>query len=101
MPNAALTGISMSTGHDCFPPQVSIGVGSSTVMINGAPAILLGDSFSVHTCPPLSAHLGTVITGSTTVYISGRPAARVGDLVGCGPLNAITFPASPNVIIGG
>ena len=99
MPNAALTGTSMSTGHGCFPPQVSTGVGSPTVMINGAPAVLLGDLFSVHCCE--TCHPGTVITGSTTVYINGRPVARVGDLVGCGSGNVITFPASPNVMIGG
>lgn len=46
----------------CVGPPDSIAAGSGTVMINGKPAVRLGDS---------TAHGGTVVLGLPTVMIGG------------------------------
>ncbi len=93
MPAAARVGDASS--H----PGVISGPGVTTVVINGQPAAVVGDT---HTCsmpPPAGPHPPTPIAnGSGTVFISGRPAARVGDTAGCG---ASISSGSPTVTIGG
>lgn len=80
-------------------PGVISGPGVATVLINGMPAVCMGD---LHTCafPPVAGPHppNPIAKGSATVLIGGRPAARQGDLTGCGALIA---GGSPNVLIGG
>ncbi len=93
MPAAAF--LLAATSH----PGSITGPGVPNVLINGQPAVCVGD---IHTCafPPVAGpHPPNPISkGSGTVYIGGRPAARQGDLCGCG---ASIVVGSPNVQIGG
>lgn len=70
---------------------IIIGPGATTVLIEGLPAALLGDTCS---CRGPST---TIISGSSTVIICGQPAVRVGDSTGHG--GSIIFGAA-TVIIG-
>lgn len=67
-----------------------IGPGAATVLIEGMPAAVVGDSC---TCagPP-----DTIIAGSSTVLIGGVPAARVGDSTAHG--GSITLGAATVII---
>ncbi|AQH02650.1 PAAR domain-containing protein [Caballeronia cordobensis] len=80
-------------------PGAITGPGVASVLINGMPAVCLGD---VHVCalPPLAGPHppNPIAKGSASVLIGGRPAARQGDLCGCG---ASIVAGSPNVQIGG
>ncbi len=69
-----------------------VGPGASTVLIEGLPAAILGDSM-VCVGPP-----DQIVTGSRTVMIDGVPAARVGDLSAHG---GSIVQGSPTVMIGG
>lgn len=71
-------------------PVVAAGV--PTVLIEGRPAAVLGDT-CVCAGPP-----DIIITGSSTVLIGGKPAARMGDSTAHG--GTITTGGS-TVIIGG
>lgn len=79
-------------------PGAITGPGVASVLVNGRPAVVVGD---VHTCalPPLAGPHppNPIARGSATVLIGGRPAARQGDLCGCG---ATIVAGSPNVQIG-
>lgn len=68
-----------------------IGPGVGTVLINGMPAAVAGDTC---TCvgPP-----DAILKGSATVLIGGRPAARMGDSTAHGGTIVI---GAPNVMIG-
>jgi uncharacterized Zn-binding protein involved in type VI secretion len=68
------------------------GPGTSTVLIGGMPAAVLGD-MCVCAGPP-----DAIMKGSATVFISGHPAARVGNLTAHGGSNVS---GDPTVIIGG
>lgn len=72
--------------------------GAPNVLINGKPAVRVGDT---HTCalpPTAGPHPPSkIVKGSATVTIAKRPAARQGDLTGCG---ATIVSGSPNVNIG-
>lgn len=75
-----------------------VGPGVPTVLIEGVPAAVAGDT---HTCvlPPQS-HAPTVSPfplGSTSVLIGGKPALRVGDTCICGAGAAV---GAPTVMIG-
>ena len=75
-----------------------VGPGVPTVLIEGVPASVAGDT---HTCvlPPQS-HVPTVSPfplGSTSVLIGGKPALRVGDTCICGAGAAV---GAPTVMIG-
>lgn len=65
--------------------------GTPAVLINGIPAVKVGDS-CVCTGP------NTIVKGSMTVLIENKPAARFGDLTAHG---GVIMSGSPNVIIGG
>ena len=69
-----------------------IGPGVPTVLIEGLPAAVVGDSI---TCvgPP-----DGIIMGSGTVMIGGKPAARMGDSTAHGGTIVL---GAPTVIIGG
>ena len=92
MPNAARLGDVSNHGG------MITGPGVPTVLIGGAPAVVVGD---IHACAlPPSGHQPTVspfIVGSTTVLIGGRPAVRVGDTCVCGATPAA---GAPTVQIG-
>ena len=66
-------------------PGTISGPGVTTVLIEGSPAAVVGDS---HTCAmpsPSGPHPpSTILKGSLSVFIGGRAAARVGDAAGCG-----------------
>jgi uncharacterized Zn-binding protein involved in type VI secretion len=65
--------------------------GTPSVLINGQPAVKVGDS-CVCTGP------NKIAKGSMTVLIQNKPAARFGDLTAHG---GTIISGSPNVIIGG
>ena len=92
MPEAAR--ISDPTSH----AGIVIGPGFPTVIINGMPAAVAGDT---HVCPipPNTPHLTTSSfpAGSLTVMIGGKPALRSGDMALCG---ASVVVGCPTVNIG-
>jgi uncharacterized Zn-binding protein involved in type VI secretion len=92
MPAAARVGD--PTAH----PGTIAGPGVATVLIEGQPAAVMGDT---HVCsfPPPPPHPSTpIVKGSATVFVGGRPAARVGDLASCG---ASIVSGASTVEIGG
>lgn len=89
MPNAGRVGTDSAGG-------TIVGPGEPTVLINGAPASVLGDAVAGH--GPATHASATMVQGSGTVMIGGKPACRMGDTASCGdPLT----PGSSDVIIGG
>jgi len=87
-----------STGHGPYPPQTSSG-GIPSVLVNGKPIHVVGDSYSVHQKPPKNPnpHPGTLSKGSSTVFAGGKSVGRIGDSVSCGGSCA---EGSANVIAG-
>lgn len=95
---------------DPFPTQCGpngwVAIGYSQVLINGLPAVRLGDTVAVGGL----ILGGSVMTGSSSVLIGGMPAARFNDLVTgmcLDPILGVPIPfagyfilASPNVFIG-
>ena len=76
----------VGSGHDChFPPSPAI-AGSADVIINGKPAVRVGDAYAPHACPtcPAPVHPRKLAQGSPTIEINGRPAGRIGDAIDCG-----------------
>lgn len=69
-----------------------IGPGAPTVLIEGAPAAVMGDNAACAGPPD------TIIGGSATVMIGGSPAARVGDATAHG--GSIILGAA-TVMVGG
>ena len=56
--------------------------GSPNVMVNGSPAVRVGDRIQGHGKPP---HSGPVmVQGSSTVYVNGKKLCRAGDRASCG-----------------
>lgn len=96
MAGAATIGC-ITAGHNGYPP-VAIAEGSSTVMINGKPAVRLGDSGVMHDKSKGTNHPVVVSGGSSKVFINGKPAARLGDPCGCG--DSIAGGCSSNVTFG-
>lgn len=79
MPLAARVGDPTAHPGAIAPPGVP------TVLIEGQPAAVQGDTHICAFPPPAGPHPSNTITkGSATVFIGGKPAARVGDLTGCG-----------------
>lgn len=71
-----------------------------TVLINGQPASVPGDSVTPHPCcgaPGCGAHCSATTTGgSPTVFAEGKPVIRKGDPDSCGHPRQT---ASPNVFV--
>lgn len=92
MPAAARVGDTTNHGGTV------IGPGTSTVLIGGKPAAVLGDN---HVCaiPANTGHLTSspFTMGSGTVMIGGKPALRAGDVCGCGASAAV---GEPTVMLG-
>ncbi len=82
-------------GDPTAHPGVITGPGVGTVIIEGLPAAVVGDS---HVCGDTNHAPGTIVSGSSSVTIGGRPAARVGDTSSCG---AAIFSGASSVMIGG
>lgn len=107
MPAAARLGdLSNVSGdaHGCPAcPHVATGpaiMGSPTVLINGRPAVRVGD-IGIHAvcCGP---NMWTAHSGSSTVFIDGSPAHRQGDDdLHCGTTMGTMQMGSPDVLIGG
>jgi len=95
MPKAARLG-DLGSGHGCFPPSPAI-EGSSDIIINGKPAVRVGDAYIAHGCNSCIPHPRNAAQGSSTVNFNGKPAVRVGDGINCGG-KAQT--GSGNVFIG-
>jgi len=83
--------------------------GSPNVIVNGKPAIRVGDPFPVHTFipgPPADPHNSVSAQGSNTVFANGLALSRGpingpapgGDQTSCSDTIAT---GSPNVIVGG
>ena len=86
----------VGSAHGCFPPNQIIQK-SDDVLINGLPAVRVGDAVAFHgclTCPP---HGRNIAQGSSSVVINDRPAARVGDAIDCG---GVIETGSDDVMIG-
>jgi len=88
----------IGSGHGChFPPSNAV-EGSENVIINGRPAVRLGDAFAVHVCPVDGGpHPRVLASGSHSVLFNGRPAGRLGDSIDCG---GVVLTGSGNVLIG-
>ena len=85
MPAQARLG-DIGSGHGChFPPSAAV-EGSPDVLVNGIPAVRVGDAYAAHGCPscPAPSHGRALAQGSPTVLINGRPAGRIGDAIDCG-----------------
>lgn len=96
MPSAGRLGDN-HTGHGCFPPT-PCDKGSSNVIVNGKPAMRVGDTFVTHCCPNKGCHTPVLAKGSSTVIVNGRKFGRIGDKVACG---GAVMVGSSNVIVGG
>ncbi|MGL5039973.1 MAG: PAAR domain-containing protein [Aeromonas sp.] len=84
------------TGHGDFPPRASIS-GSANVLINGLPALCVGDEFEPH-CNSDACHGGKLTAGSGSVFVNGKALGRVGDALDCGSTVA---EGSSTVNVGG
>ena len=82
--------------HPCNGPGT---VGSPNILINGLPAMRVGDS-GIHMvcCGP---NMWKVGSGSATVTFNDLPAARMGDTtIHCGGVGNL-IKGSPTVMVGG
>jgi uncharacterized Zn-binding protein involved in type VI secretion len=60
----------------------TMATGSPNVLINGRPAVRVGDLTTVHKKPDgegCTPHVARVSAGSSSVFVNGRPLARIGD----------------------
>ena len=65
----------------------------TTVLVNGVPMCVSGDS---HSCP-IRGHGVTSVTGTSSVSSGGKAVIKTGDTAGCG---ASVVSGSPNVTFG-
>lgn len=68
--------------------------GALRTMVNGKPAVRMGD---LHVCPIPGHGVTKIVTGSLKTFTEGKPNARLGDLTGCG---AKIVTGSPNTLVG-
>ncbi len=82
--------------HTVQGPAVT---GSSNVLINGRPAVRVGDT-GIH-APCCGPNTFTALMGSSTVFINNKPAHRKDDMdAHCGGVGKM-IQGSDDVIIGG
>jgi uncharacterized Zn-binding protein involved in type VI secretion len=87
MPGVSRVGVDSAGG-------IITGPGVATVVVNGSPISIIGDSVTPHkTGPHLSAKM---ITGSATVFAGGVGVVRYGDAASCGD----TATGSSDVVCG-
>lgn len=80
-------------------PGMIAGPGVPTVVIEGLPAAVVGDTHACFIPSPPGPHPPTPFAmGSTTVTVGGRPVLRVGDVSSCG---SPILSGAPTVVIGG
>jgi uncharacterized Zn-binding protein involved in type VI secretion len=89
--------------HGCLAcPHPAVGpaiAGSPTVMINGRPAVRVGDKGVHAAC--CNTNMWTAVKGSATVMINNKPAHRMSDTdQHCGGVGQM-IEGSADVIIGG
>ena len=75
MSNAGKVGTSIAGG-------LITGPGATTVLVEGTPLSVVGDTVAPHGLAPHNASV--IISGSTTVLAEGQPVDRVGDGASCG-----------------
>lgn len=95
----AIIGTSNSAHLAC--PQRTTGPavnGSSNVLVNGRPAMRVGDLGNHKNCCDVSTW--RALKGSTSVLINWRPAHRAQDLCTHSGTQGTTIDGSPNVIVG-
>lgn len=84
-------GIDICSGHPAgptyFPPRPAI-TGSTTVFVEGLPAVRIGDLWDPHT-NNISTHPSPGAGGSLTVFVEGQPLMRIGDPIACGSVCAM------------
>jgi|APCry1669189034_1035192.scaffolds.fasta_scaffold20987_3 hypothetical protein len=84
-------------GKNCAAPMITVtGTGSPTVLINGAPAVRLGDIVGPHPFIGCGPDVSVLTTGSAKVLINGLPAGRIGDIY---TADNIIISGSPTVFI--
>lgn len=87
MPGVSRVGVDSAGGTITGP-------GISSVIVNGSPISVVGDTVAPHSSGP---HLGAVMTGSSsTVIAGGKGVVRAGDSASCGD----TATGSSDVIAG-
>jgi uncharacterized Zn-binding protein involved in type VI secretion len=89
--------------HGCLAcPHPVIGpavVGSPDVLVNGLPAVRVGDMGIHALC--CNGNTWNAQMGSATVRINGKPAHRMGDMTKhCGGVGKL-IAGSPDVLVGG
>lgn len=105
MPGAGRVGdraFAPADAHNCpkcpHTVQGPAAMGSTNVLVNGKPALRLGDR-GVHTAC-CRANLWASVMGSPTVLVNGRPFTRIGDsILHCGGPGILVM-GSPNVLVG-
>lgn len=105
MAAVAFVGVPCS-GHDCFPPRISVASANNATVFIGAegggtiPMHVVGDVWPAHTCGD-DTHAGVIVSGSSRTFVGGKPVARIGD--GIGGLNcaSIISAGSLTVFCGG
>ena len=76
----------MCTGHGWFGPRMAV-MASPDVLIDGIPAVRVGDLWEAHGCGVCDPHDAVQASGSPKVLINGIPVARIGDSISCGSMN--------------
>ena len=76
----------MCSGHGCFPGRMSVSA-SPDCLIEGIPAVRVGDLWENHGCSVCAPHDAMQASGSPNVKINGIPVARIGDALDCGSTN--------------
>lgn len=68
------------TGKSCGSPIItSTGTGSSTVFVNGIPAVFQGNPVALHPAGGCGPDLSTLSSFSSTVFANGKGIGRIGD----------------------
>lgn len=88
MPEIAVMGLTMTTGHDSCAPVQSV-EGDPLVVINGNPVMCVGHHFAPHGCDDHSTHQDVTVEGSGIIFVNGRAVCRVGDKVEGGATSTI------------
>lgn len=75
---AAKVGVSTVAGG------VIIGPGATTVLVEGAPQAVVGDSVAPHAPFTGDHNSATIVSGNPDITAEGRAVARLGDMCSCG-----------------
>ena len=75
MPGVSRVGVDTAGG-------IITGPGEPTVLVNGSPVSVIGDSVAPHGLPPHDS--AVMVGGSNTVFAGGIGVVRAGDASSCG-----------------